>query len=62
MQDFPKDTPFYLYCAGGYRSMIAAAILKQRSWDNFADVVGGFKAIKESLLSTTAYKEPTNLL
>jgi len=62
MQDFPKETPFYLYCAGGYRSMIAAAILKQRGWDNFADVVGGFKAIKESLLPTTTYKEPTTLL
>ncbi|MEY3417597.1 MAG: hypothetical protein RL711_354 [Bacteroidota bacterium] len=38
---------FYLHCAGGYRSMIAASILKARGIHHFAEVEGGFKAIAE---------------
>ena len=44
---FPKDEPFYVHCAGGYRSVIAASILKSRGIHNAIDVAGGFKAIKE---------------
>jgi hydroxyacylglutathione hydrolase len=40
----PKDH-FYLHCAGGYRSMMAASILKARGIHNFSEVEGGFKAI-----------------
>ena len=40
--------PFYLHCAGGYRSMIAASILKARGIHNFKEVAGGFKAIAEA--------------
>jgi hydroxyacylglutathione hydrolase len=39
------DKPFYLHCAGGYRSMIAASILKARGIHNFKEVEGGFTAI-----------------
>lgn len=42
-----KET-FYLHCAGGYRSMIAASILKARGIHNFKEVAGGFKAIAEA--------------
>jgi glyoxylase-like metal-dependent hydrolase (beta-lactamase superfamily II) len=59
---FPKDTPFIVHCAGGYRSMIAASILKQRGWDNFVDVEGGFNAIKETDVKRTDYVCPTTLL
>ncbi|EDM43467.1 metallo-beta-lactamase superfamily protein [unidentified eubacterium SCB49] len=45
---FPKDKPFYVHCAGGYRSVIAASILKSRGIHNVIDVAGGFKAIKEA--------------
>jgi rhodanese-related sulfurtransferase len=38
---------FYLHCAGGYRSMMAASILKSRGIHNFKEVEGGFKAIAE---------------
>ena len=48
LAEFPKDKPFIMHCAGGYRSMIAASILKSRGWDNFSDVDGGFKAISET--------------
>ena len=40
-----KDT-FYTHCAGGYRSMIAASILKSNGIHNFTDIKGGFNALK----------------
>ena len=47
--------PFYIHCAGGYRSMIAASILKSRGVHNFKEVEGGFKAISEAGVSKTDY-------
>ena len=41
-----KDT-FYMHCAGGYRSMIAASILKSKGIHNFTDIKGGFNALKK---------------
>ncbi len=43
-----KEEPQYIHCAGGYRSMIFASILKARGYDNVIDIKGGFKAIKDS--------------
>ena len=60
--EFPKDKKFVLHCAGGYRSMIASSILKQRGWDDFADIVGGFDALKKSHLPKSEYICPTTLL
>lgn len=60
--EFPKDKPFILYCAGGYRSMIAASILKQRGWDNFVDVEGGFTEIKTTTVLKSDYVCPTTML
>ncbi len=39
---------FFIHCAGGYRSMIAASILNSRGIRNFTEVEGGFNAIKET--------------
>lgn len=36
---------FYVHCGGGYRSMIAASILKARGIHNFSEVEGGYVAI-----------------
>ena len=61
--NFPKDIPFVIYCAGGYRSMIAASILKLRGFDNFIDVSGGFNEIaKTTELPITVYVCPSTLL
>jgi hydroxyacylglutathione hydrolase len=62
LAEFPKGNPFVLYCAGGYRSIIAGSILKQRGWDNFVDVIGGYDAIKKTALPKTEYVCPTTLL
>jgi hydroxyacylglutathione hydrolase len=55
LAQFPKSIPFIMHCAGGYRSMIAASILKARGWDNFTDVIGGFAAISNTKVPKTAY-------
>lgn len=39
---------FFLHCAGGYRSMIAASILNSRGIRNFSEVEGGFNGIKKT--------------
>ena len=62
LAEIPKDTKFYLYCAGGYRSMIAASILKARGWEDFADIEGGFSEISETAIPKTEYVCPTTLL
>lgn len=62
LSEFPRDRYFVIHCAGGYRSMIAASILKQRGFENFADVIGGFNEIKLTDIPLTAYVCPTTLL
>lgn len=52
--DFPKDQTFAVHCAGGYRSMVAASILKSRGYHNLVDVQGGYAAIKQTDLPQTA--------
>ncbi|MCF2486641.1 rhodanese-like domain-containing protein [Dyadobacter sp. CY347] len=48
MADFPKDKTLYVHCAGGYRSMIAASILKSRGIDNVVNIEGGFAAVEKT--------------
>lgn len=43
-----NDEHFYLHCAGGYRSMIAASILNKRGIRNFTEIEGGFGGIKKT--------------
>ena len=58
-----KNKPYYVHCAGGYRSMIFTSILKARGYDNLIDVNGGFKALKETgKFKVTDYVCPTTLL
>jgi hydroxyacylglutathione hydrolase len=42
-----KSNPYMVHCAGGYRSMIAASILKARGFTNLTDVQGGYGAISK---------------
>ncbi|MEO9510947.1 MAG: MBL fold metallo-hydrolase [Flavobacteriaceae bacterium] len=61
LTEFPEEGTFYIHCAGGYRSMIAASILKSRGVHNLVDIAGGFKAIKEAGISVTDFVCPTTL-
>jgi len=63
MARIDRTKTYYVYCAGGYRSMIALSILRARGFDNLVDVTGGFAAIKETgKLPITDYVCPTTLL
>jgi rhodanese-related sulfurtransferase len=48
MAEFPKDKTLYIHCAGGYRSMIAASILKSRGVDDVINIEGGFGAVSKT--------------
>ena len=57
-----KDKTAYVHCAGGYRSMIFASVLKARGYDKLVDVKGGFKSIKDSgKVSTTDFVCPSTI-
>jgi len=51
--DFQLKETFYIHCGGGYRSVIAASLLKRKGIHNFVDIIGGFVKIKESNLKLT---------
>ena len=59
LASFPDDKTFYIHCAGGYRSVIAASILKSRGIHNLADIKGGFDALKNTGLELTDYVCPS---
>jgi glyoxylase-like metal-dependent hydrolase (beta-lactamase superfamily II)/rhodanese-related sulfurtransferase len=61
--ELPEAETLYIHCAGGYRSMIFASILKSRGVHNLVDVRGGFGAIKNAgLQEVTAYMCPSTML
>ncbi len=55
VKDVNPNEHFYMHCAGGYRSMIAASILQARGYRNFTEVDGGFNAISKTNLPKTDY-------
>ncbi len=55
INDIDPKQPFYLHCAGGYRSMIAASILQARGYRNFIEIEGGFQAIAETQIPKTDF-------
>jgi hydroxyacylglutathione hydrolase len=59
---FPTEKDFVVHCAGGYRSMIAASILKSRGYHNFKDVVGGMTDLLKTDVPRTEYVCPSTLL
>jgi hydroxyacylglutathione hydrolase len=50
----PKEH-FFMHCAGGYRSMIAASILQARGFRNFTEIEGGFNAIAKTDVPRTDF-------
>ena len=44
VQQLPKDRPLLVYCAGGYRSSIAASLLQQQGFTKVSEIAGGIAA------------------
>ncbi len=47
MSEVDRHKEYYLHCVGGYRSMIAASILRSRGFDNLINIRSGFRALQE---------------
>jgi rhodanese-related sulfurtransferase len=62
VKDINPEEHFYMHCAGGYRSMIAASILQARGYRNFTEVEGGFNAIAKTHLPKTNFICQSKLL
>ena len=59
--ELDKNQTYHVHCAGGYRSMIAASIMKSRGIHKLVDIAGGFKAISETDIPKTEYVCPSTL-
>ncbi len=55
IKDIDPKEHFYIHCAGGYRSMIAASILEARGFRNFTEIEGGFNAIAKTSIPKTDF-------
>ncbi len=62
MDKIDRGTEYYLHCQGGYRSVIAASILRTRGFDKLINVRDGFSEIKKSCSKVTEYHEPETML
>lgn len=52
-----RDEKYFIHCASGYRSVIAASILKSRGFENVVNVREGFKGLQLTNLKRTEYVE-----
>ncbi len=50
-QELPRDRPVLVYCAGGYRSSIAASLLQQKGFEHVTEIAGGMAAWEAAKLS-----------
>lgn len=48
LNDLDKNQPYLVHCAGGYRSMIAASIMKSKGFTSPINVYGGYGKIQET--------------
>jgi len=62
MDKIDRKAPYFVHCAGGYRSMIASSILKARGFHDLIDVKQGFKGIEENgMIPLTNYQCPSTI-
>jgi hydroxyacylglutathione hydrolase len=61
LAEVPKNDTFYVHCAGGYRSVIWASILKARGYHNMINVAKGMNGIKNTAIPLTNYVCPSTL-
>ena len=61
MAEVPQNENFFLHCAGGYRSVIMASILKSRGYHNMINIEKGMKGILETNVAVTKFVCPSTL-
>lgn len=57
LSEVDREATYYLHCAGGYRSAIAASILMARGYRKLVNVQGGFDALKTTSLQRSEFVE-----
>ncbi len=60
MERFSTQKTSYVYCGGGYRSVIAISILKSRGVHNIVNVLGGYAAIKNTDIAKVGNSDGTS--
>lgn len=61
MDKLDTNANYYIHCAGGYRSMVAASLLRANGFKNLIDIAGGYKALKETKVEKTEYICPSKI-
>ena len=61
MDQIDAKKTYYIHCAGGYRSVIAASLLKARGFHKIIDIAGGFAALKTTNLTLSEFVCPSTL-
>ncbi len=61
IENIPVSDEFYLHCAGGYRSVIMASILKLNGIHHFINVEKGMNGIKQTDIPCTQFVCPSTL-
>ncbi len=61
LAEIPKEDTFYVHCAGGYRSVIWASIMKARGYHNMINVEKGMSGIRNTNIPLTNYVCPSTL-
>lgn len=49
LTELDPAAPTVVYCAGGYRSSVAASLLRQRAFGDVSDIVGGYAAWADNI-------------
>lgn len=62
MSELDRNKRYYIHCAGGYRSVILASILKARGFEKLVNIRGGFRALSQTSLQRSHYKAPATQL
>lgn len=59
--EVPKDETFYVHCAGGYRSVIWASIMKAKGYHNLINIEKGMAGIRNTSVKLTKFVCPSTL-
>jgi rhodanese-related sulfurtransferase len=54
LEKLPRDRPLLVYCAGGYRSSIAASLLQRGGFDSVTEIAGGLAGWESAKLPVQA--------